>query len=417
MITPSSRWTASGEPSVEARLDALAARVVEVVTEQVSASALVTLAVIGGYGRGEGGVLTGVDGFAPHNNVDLMLVTRGLGARAISDLRGRLQSALARVADDLGIPIDLGVVSANTVRRARRDVLWYDVRFGHRVLLGDPYFLRDQERHRADALDPRDVRDLLVNRGTLLIINELALARVGGDGGRLGTMWRQRIIRHAMKAIVGYGDALLYAARAYHWSYATKQRRMRTCALAEPAFARRYDRAITFRFTPDYALFDEVELGAWHRALIVQLEPVHRQFLAAVHGHEPSWDAYPEQCLTHSLGRATRSPRDWARSVKHALRGRRFGRGTLGALSLFSSARDRLAAVFPAACYGVGVNAELVRLLLGEPGDADRRADTDRRADADARNARQRRYLQMWAKHGDANMPDDIKALCDEVPS
>lgn len=404
------RWTGLGTPAVESLLSECSGEIARVVCERVPASWLVTLAVIGGYGRGEGGVERVGDDLRPHNNIDLLLITRGADKRTQAHLRRDLNRALAPVAERFGVPIDLGVIGARALRNARRHVLWYDLREGHRTIAGESGFLADNVRFEAADIDPRDVRDLVVNRGTLLLINHLALA--AADAGRVpdaqARAWRKRIVRHAMKAVVGYGDALLYAAGAYHWSYREKGVRIRRCALVDSALRDAYERAIEFRFQPDYESFSERDLGAWHAELSAMVEPAHRRFLRVIHGRDISWSDYPDACLRHSLSRSSRSARDWVRCLKSAVNTR--GRlpvhdMRLRCRYLLASVKDRLAAVFPAACYGQGASHPLVRGVL-----------TQESASASVRDEngdvyRKRRFLDLWAVDGDVNIPDEVRAL------
>ena len=419
-------WTGIGAPTVEATLSELSEQAARAVVERVPSTSLVTLAVIGGYGRGEGGVERVGDELRPHNNVDLLLITRGLGARARQRLTQELNRGLAQVAAHFSVPIDLGVIDARVLRHARRHVLWYDLREGHRTIAGDPDFLRANVRFSATDIDPRDVRDLVVNRGTLLLINLLALARFSprSAAGKepagqadipadIPADWRKRIVRHAMKAVVGYGDALLYADGAYHYSYREKARRVRRSSLIGADLQAAYAEAIAFRFEPDYERHGGRDLFAWHADLLAVVKPAHQRFLQAIHGSPVAWSQYPSMCLSHSLARSARSPRDWVRCARSALAVRAQAPVSdmrLCAQYVLASPKDRLAAVFPAACYGVGTDHPLIRALVPvapEPGADDSRS---------AQDARRRRFLSLWAVHGDVNMPADVRTLASSDP-
>src|SRR5690606_3500364 len=116
-------------------------------------------------------------------------------------------------------------------------VMWFDMRFGHKVLLGDPSFARGLDRFRLSRIEPADVRNLLVNRGTLLVINDLLFDGPGGNDEAA----RRTALKHAMKAVIGYGDALLYFLGEYDHSYVEKQRRMRIRRDVPAAFRDLYD--------------------------------------------------------------------------------------------------------------------------------------------------------------------------------
>jgi hypothetical protein len=83
------RYTARGGAEVEARIRVLIGEVGEAVTAAVEPRHLRALLLIGGYGRGEGGVEVREGVEHPHNNLDFLLVTRGVR-------RGALEFAVAR---------------------------------------------------------------------------------------------------------------------------------------------------------------------------------------------------------------------------------------------------------------------------------------------------------------------------------
>ena len=106
------------------------------------------------------------------------------------------------------------------------------------------------------------MRNLMVNRGTLLLINRLCQMDVGDDINRHEGL-KQLMIKHTMKAIIGYGDALLYAQNRYHWSYREKHTRVLHSHGISQAFLDAYDRAMKFRFFPDYEPFANIDIPQW----------------------------------------------------------------------------------------------------------------------------------------------------------
>ena len=126
-------------------------------------------------------------------------------------------------------------------------------------------------------------------------------------------------LRHTTKAVIGYGDALLYAHGDYHWSYAEKRRRMQSLEAVSEPFRKLYDRAAEIRFSPPETI-DEEFCWLSHEALGL-LEAVHLEF-------EPSrlattmhdWDDYLETALAHGVWEDVRDPIGVARSVRNALK-------------------------------------------------------------------------------------------------
>ena len=124
-------------------------------------------------------------------------------------------------------------------------------------------------QHTLQNIPAWDARNLLINRGSLLLINRFLLAQNEPE------RYRSTIIKHTMKAIIGYGDALLFSLGKYHWSYAEKQLRMANETSIEPEFKQLYLQAMSFRFSPSYSRFQNIELTAWNESIITALQPVH----------------------------------------------------------------------------------------------------------------------------------------------
>lgn len=203
------RYTRRGGPEVEARVAAIVDEATAALRAAIPSSLHRAVLLVGGYGRGEGGVEV-VDGVErPANNLDILIVASRLGALVKGPLKRLAEEALRPVAERGRIGIDVGVVARSVIERAPCRVFWYDMRFGHRTLLGDPGWAPSLDRFTAEAIQPSDARDLLVNRVTLLVIND-AILELGVPAPDI----RRQVIRHGLKAVIGAGDALLFFHRS-----------------------------------------------------------------------------------------------------------------------------------------------------------------------------------------------------------
>jgi hypothetical protein len=236
-----------------------------------------------------------------------------------------------------------------------------------------------------------DVRSLIVNRGTLLVIND-ALR----DRGAPDEETRRTILRHTVKAVIGYGDALLFFRGQYHWSYAEKRRRMAEARAVPEAFRRLYEQASAFRFEPDYTGAFAGEQVDGGRAVLEQLAAVHLACEAlrlAAPGLQ--WGGYVGPALCRPLRGGDSDGRLWLRQLRNLLRFRPVVPPELGLwerLGLrLAGPRGLLALVFPFIAYGVGTERDraLARRLLGAvgPGEGELR----------------RAYLRRWGESGDVN--------------
>ncbi|MBA3685996.1 MAG: hypothetical protein H0W72_12275 [Planctomycetes bacterium] len=380
------RFTVAGSDALERRLTELMSEVGDRLRDALPARDVRCSALIGGYGRGEGGVVVEDGEERPHNNFDLLIVAEAHAHRRQAELKVAAERAIALVARAARVAIDVGTTSVRNLRWSVCLVMWYDMRFGHRLVLGDADYLPGLTRFTVERIDPRDVRSLLVNRGTLLVLNRLLDA---GD-----PVHRMAMLRHAMKAVIGFGDALLFSVGSYHWSYVEKRARMRACRVASGAFRDLYDQAAAFRFRPDYAAWAATDVRAWLDGIIPELAKAHQQVEATLLARPPlPWSDYPGALSRAALSGPPSGPRALVRRARSLMGSRpcpfpastlaRWGWRCLGA-------SGQLAAAFPGVAYPSAGDASRSRsaAILGcSTGDA----------------ALTRAFLGRWGRDADSN--------------
>lgn len=225
------------------------------------------LILIGGYGRCEGGIVSNNNVHKPHNNLDLLYIyNKSIDKNVYDEVNKKLQSIAKRY--DIGI--DISAISKDNLLSLKGLVISYDMRFGHVCILGNSDFLKTNEEFNLYNIDSADVRQLLVNRGTLLLINRLIL-----DKENLSIKEKKLIIKHTIKAIIGYGDAFLYFHGKYNWSYAQKQLNMSNLTEASLELKNLYNEAILFRFKPNYEKYIDEDLKLWNENILQILSKIH----------------------------------------------------------------------------------------------------------------------------------------------
>ncbi|MDP6446353.1 MAG: hypothetical protein QF805_21355, partial [Pirellulaceae bacterium] len=313
------RYTVFGTAELEQQVRSLVCDVAAIVDRLMKPKDYRSLVLLGGYGRGEGGVEVRGDEAFPHNNLDFLLITRKMNSRRQAACRAEIDSAMAPVREKYGIGIDFSTIGVSKLRRSPSLVMWYDMRYGHRTVLGDAEFVPSLKQFSVDKIPAWNVRDLLVNRGTLFVINDMLMAaqlppeQVG-----------RPVVKHVMKAIIGYGDALLYHLGRYHWSYGEKQRRMQTSWETSDAFRELYEEAISFRFQPNYESYLERDFATWMDDLRDVLSPVHLHCEEnRLKRHGMTWESYLRAALREALWTDARSPRGVAKKAVNLVRGPR----------------------------------------------------------------------------------------------
>lgn len=387
------RFTVRGSAQVEAELTTLAGEVAETLSPLIPPTTLVALVLIGGYGRGEGGIERVGSTERPHNNLDFLLITRSPSP----ELQHRLDEALEPLRRRHGVGMDLSLTSPWKLRRSPPLLVWYDARHGHKTLLGDPDFLRGQHRFTVDRILPSDIRNLMVNRATLLLINRMILQQTpDSEAGR------KSVVRHAVKCIIGYGDAMLFFRKAYHWSYQEKQRRMRERCDIPESFRQLYEEAMEFRFQPDYARYQSLSLSEWTNSLAELLGPMHLECERLRLGQpQLTWDHYLGSTLASALREQPLSVRGWARKLRNCLKGPH------------PPCPANLPASFALRCSGWnGVLPLLLPAVLypvqAPPYQAQARQLL---SEASGSNDELLGYLTLWGRYGDSNFHKALQAL------
>jgi hypothetical protein len=390
------RYTALGDHAAEAAIQRHLHRIGARVRTRLGRFGLSHLILFGGYGKGEGGVILKQGRFEPHNNFDLLAVFNApTGSLLGHGLQRRADALAAELVEELGIGVDLSVMSWGRLGRLPPAVMWYDLRHGHRLILGDDSFLEQMPDFALEELDRHDVMRLFANRGALGLVNRLLL--ISSPGPK-----QLRLVqKHLHKAAIGSGDGYLFFNGLYHASYLERLQRMRRAAARNEAprgLAEAYERAMQFRFHPKYNEVARVELRAANDQLFRLFERVHRQLAQ----HRPvaaanrGWMPRPSDVIDPDtpLRSINRAPRRAARRLRAMLSS--LHRDRHRALTRFNSLHVPLQGIllstFPAVAYpGASLEArQTAANLLGATG-----------CDVIALT---RAYVGLWGLGGDPNL-------------
>ncbi len=346
------KFTVKGSEDLEKRITEIVKEVVFIIESQIYPKQYRALIILGGYGRGEGGVVTINGKEYPHNNLDFLLITKNLRNKKQNELKKKIYSKFAPLNRKIKTQIDIGLVNESSLKHTTNRIIWYDMRFGHKTILGDKNFVHSLKRFRLQTIPKWDARNLLVNRGTLIIINEFLLKKKNPDSNIL-----KLIIKHINKAIIGYGDALLFFLNDYNWSYVEKKKRMQNRNDVSEDFKKIYDNAMEFRFKPEYDNYVIGDLIQWMKELKIHFEHIHK-FCESKHLGKPEidWNEYPEIAFKQAFFECPPSFREFLKKFINIFENKKYqGKGSffckLGFKTLDSS--GVLAILFPLIAYNL----------------------------------------------------------------
>lgn len=359
-------FTWRGPDAVERRIEQDQALVRDAVIRVIDPHRLSALVLAGGYGRGEGGYRW-IDGRPlPFNDYDYFVVVNGLGRRALGRLRAELAALGHRLSAALGLEVDFAVLDERRLDRLPANLMYSELKWGHRTLAGNAACLDAIRSPPPDQLPLAEATRTLLNRGALLLMNGQALRR----GEVANAIAAEQFERYLCKAILAAGEALLASRRQYHPLLRVRQDRLEACSSSLPeGFLALHRCAADYKFgrvavaatggSPEERYRQAVD--AWCAAL---------QRAEATRCGSPiaSWKSYAMASVSKGQGRT--GLRGVVTHVMLHLVHRRRRQWLKSPASLWRHPRERLLASLPLLLTGTGddVSAPALRALGLPPG-------------------------------------------------
>ena len=241
---PGSQYTVDEGPGVREMVEDHIHRIVGALESAVPDLNAVILT--GSFGRGEGGIEWKDGRPRPVNDYDLLVV-----ALAADRLQlGVLGNALAR---EIGIDyVDIGVVRADELPKLGPTMFTFDLRYGSRVVHGDPALLEAVPRYASAAIP--------LNEGLTLLFNRVAGLLLGLPGSVVASLRplghdRTFLLNQIVKAMLAIGDWYLLFWKAYTVSYRVRRTRFETLGRAagvDGGILAAVDWAYGMKLRPDY---------------------------------------------------------------------------------------------------------------------------------------------------------------------
>jgi len=246
MLPAEEGYTLGGPACVERAIESHQRRVAAQVGALLPDSRLCALVLAGGYGRGEGGFRQHAGGVAPYNDYDYFVVVGGIGRRGLAELRGDLHRLGERLGREFELEVDFAVLPAERLARLPACLMYSELKWRHRTLLGDRQVLAAIPSPPAEQLPLSEFSRMMLNRGTLLLMNEQALSAGTTDAA----MDCERFVRYVSKGLLAAADARLAADGRYHPSLVVRGERLRELAWSgegRDRFLALYDEAVRIK--------------------------------------------------------------------------------------------------------------------------------------------------------------------------
>lgn len=257
------RFTIDGSESLERHLAETCSLVRAGVARIIPAHKLEGLALAGGYGRGEGGVLRENGRDLPYNDLEFFVFMRG--SAFIND--HRFKAALHTLGESLapaaGLDVEFKILSTSRLRHSAVNMFYYDLIMGHRWIIGGEELFTGCEHHReASRIPLHEATRLLFNRCTGLLFASERFAQndfSAADADFVG--------RNLAKAQLALGDVILTMGGRYHWSCQERHRRLQELAGVDPALLSHHAAGVAFKLHPQRSTQTRDKLIQEHSSL------------------------------------------------------------------------------------------------------------------------------------------------------
>src|SRR4051812_46106922 len=214
------RFTIDGSAALEEHLGAICTKITAAIRGLIPRRRLQALALGGGYGRGEGGVLRTPQGDRPYNDLEFYVFVRG--NRHLNDRRfGRALHVLGEIlTKQAGIEVEFKIASLTELARAPVSMYSYDLLAGHRLLFGEAGVFGSCAHHlQAEKIPLAEATRLMMNR-----CSGLLFARERLEKPSFTAADADFVRRNIAKAELAIGDAVLTVFHSYHWSVTERHR-------------------------------------------------------------------------------------------------------------------------------------------------------------------------------------------------
>ena len=209
---------------------------------------LVALLLGGGYGRGEGGVVTVDDVERPYNDLDFVLVVNTKSAVNWT----ALDQVSHRYEEELNVHVDFSrPLTRSDIQQWPHWLMWHDLINGYVVLEGEAGILeKNAPKFIQQSVPLIEASRLLLNRGAGLLWG-MRVSR-GVEEAPDGDFVR----RNYYKCMLALGDALLIAYDKYTTAYQGRDKLVETLLETTPDLPainlqEQYRRALRYKFSPD----------------------------------------------------------------------------------------------------------------------------------------------------------------------
>lgn len=377
-----SRYSHHGTELIDSKIDYILDVVRQEFIKVFPVDDLKALILGGGYGRGEGGVrFDGADEF-PYNDLDFFVISRVMNRSKKLKYQQLLNELHHKLTDQLGIDIDFSPIqSLRVLPKAPFWLVWYELKYGHKVVLGNANTLNYLPKWEHDQVPHIEAVKLLLNRGVGLWKAKQELSEDCG----LGDL--DFVIRNIHKAIQAIGDSILISQNQYHWSNIKRMERAKATFKALPIlpeeFTVQYIKSMEFKLQPEFCSMSANDMLSIVDSLTPTFIDVYYYICASVVGQQ-SLDHINYYREVQAYFARTLHDKDIMKNMALNIREFKFHRYSHEMYCQYP--RYRLICTFPWFLFNEELNHVEIDRLLSLP-------------EGSTMKQRQKRFIELWEKY------------------
>lgn len=261
-----SRFTRDGSDALESLIAETCDEIGREVLEIVPSEKFQALLLGGGYGRGEGGVLSTPEGDAPYNDLEFFLLIQGHPRLNERRYGAAIHALEHRMTEKIGIEVEFKILSLGKLASSPTTMFYYDLVCGHRVTVGPSTILKSCSHHADPSRIPaHEATRLLMNRCSSLLFAAERLSQSEFTQEDLDFT-----ARNIAKAQLALGDVILALLGNYHWSCLERHKTLSTLresALPMAEVLAFHKDGVAFKLHPFPGRSTRAELQALHQSV------------------------------------------------------------------------------------------------------------------------------------------------------
>ncbi|NOR46138.1 MAG: hypothetical protein GQ534_11185, partial [Candidatus Delongbacteria bacterium] len=247
------KYTVYGSEELDNNIDNCMKKISKSMMQKLPHNEIAAIILGGGYGRGEGGFVIENGTEHLYNDFDMFILANNISRKRKRELTPIILEISEELTKEIGIDVDFSPIqNISTLEKAPYWMMWYDLKMGHQVILGDKNILNKLPNWKAEDMPMIEGLRLVLNRGAGLF-----QAGIKFRGDNLSEVDLRHLEKDISKAFMACGDMFLIAHKNFTHSYVGKieaiNKFKHVDIITDDDFVTHHIASINYKLKPDRA--------------------------------------------------------------------------------------------------------------------------------------------------------------------